>query len=141
MCLVRAVIQRERGDVAPRVRDPPDRRHEEHESEDRDQDPGQRDAHDGERQRRCVEQRDDARGRHVDLFPDGRSRAALVEPVIAHWMYTKAATKVRANMRTPTMLAKKAVRRFRRASLRSIGRPVYSESCASSTIARKSTAR
>ena len=47
----------------------------------------------------------DARRRHVDLLPDGSGTAVdVIVEFFAHWMYTSAATKVRANMSSPTML-------------------------------------
>src|SRR4051794_9389852 len=108
MGLMVAVVQWELCDVAARVRDPADGRQQEDDPEDDHENPGERDADDRDRQRRGVDERDDARSRHVDLLPDGRDRAVVVD--LAHyWMYTNAATKVRANIRTPTMLAKKAV--------------------------------
>src|SRR6187549_2379045 len=98
MDLVAAVIQRELRDVAARVRDPLDRRDQEDGPEERDEHPRERDADDRQRERGRVDERDDARGRHVDLLPDGRSRAVdVVDLEVAHWMYTSAATKVRAN--------------------------------------------
>src|SRR3954469_7703165 len=98
------VVQWEFRDVPPDVADPADRRPQEDDQPDRDEVPGQRQRHDGEREPRRVDERQDARGRHVDLFADRRDAVEVVA-IEAHCVYTRAATNVRANMSSATMAA------------------------------------
>src|SRR4051812_2393920 len=100
------VVQWEFRDVPADVGDPADRRPQEDDQPDRDEVPGERERHDRERQARRVDERQDARRRHVDLLADRRGATVEFGVVEAHpCTYTRAATKVRANMISPTMAA------------------------------------
>src|SRR4051794_3094304 len=105
MPLVVRVVQWEIGDVPADVSDPDDRRPQEDDRADDHQVPRERDRHDPQREPGRVDERQRARRRHVDLFPGGSGAAVeVIVEFFAHWMYTSAATKVRANMSSPTML-------------------------------------
>src|SRR6478736_9213085 len=84
------MFERKVRDVAARVRDPHDRREDEEEAAEPDQVPGQRQRDDRQRQRGRVDERQDARRRHVHLFAGGLYGGVLV---LAHPTYRRAATK------------------------------------------------
>src|SRR4051812_27813201 len=91
------MLERKRGDVAPGVGDPHQRREDEEEAAEPDEVPRQRERDDRQRERGRVDDRQDARRRHVHLFARGRDLGVLV---LAH-QYSAAATKVSANMIRP----------------------------------------